>query len=195
MADNCPDPENLKHTRRNPIWEIPSCKNSSDTCETYAMQKAYSSHARQCMAISANSDPSQIFVRRIILTSCLDTWHGLTQWVTHKILGMIAWREHKLLIFEVPHCEPMGKSATGEDMLTFWCQRQLWKVGIRENFSIFGSKVKNTFQTISCTLAILPIETPPGGPQGKNSQSSFQAISRYLAIPNGDSPGGPPLLR
>jgi len=70
-------------------------------------------------------------------TSGLDTWLGLTQRVTHKILGIIPPREHELLIFEVPHYEPMGESATGEDMLTLQRQRQLWKFGIREKYFDF----------------------------------------------------------
>jgi len=59
------------------------------------------------------------------LTSVFYTWCGLTQRVTHKMLGTIPPREHELLNFEVPNHEPMGKSATGEDMLTLWCHRQL----------------------------------------------------------------------
>jgi len=47
------------------------------------------------------------------------------QRVTCRILGTIPPREHELSIFEVPYYEPMGKSATGEDMLTLRCQRQL----------------------------------------------------------------------
>jgi len=71
-------------------------------------------------------------------TSGLDTWHGLNQRVNHKIMGMIAARKHKLLTFEAPHYEPMGKSATGEDMLTLRYQRQLWKFGHKGKFFRFS---------------------------------------------------------
>jgi len=42
--------------------------------------------------------------------------------VIRKILGMIPPREHELLIFEVPHYKPMGKSVMETDMLTRRCQ-------------------------------------------------------------------------
>jgi len=57
-----PDPENLEHSRGNRNWEIPPQKNTTDTHETYAMQKAYLAMNCSARLISASSDPSQIFV-------------------------------------------------------------------------------------------------------------------------------------
>ena len=85
---------------------------------------------------------------------------------------MIAPKEHKLFIFEVPHCEPMEKSATGKDMSTLQSEAVVKVRPYGEKFLIFGSGAKNAFQTISRTLAILTMVTlPPYIGTGRHSHT------------------------
>ena len=81
-----PNSENLDLTWGIPNWEIPTRKNTSDTYEVYAMQKAYSPmHGSAWPFRQLRPLPKFLFGGRS--TSGLDTWHGLTQRVTLKNFG------------------------------------------------------------------------------------------------------------
>ena len=114
-------------------------------------------------------------------TSGLETWHGLTQRVTHKFWGWspegnMSYKFSKFPIMSLWKNQP-------------W-ERRCWLFGvrgscensdIRENFSIFENRVLNSFKTISRTLAIQTMMHPRGSPFW-DSQNLFHQISRHLAI-------------
>jgi len=88
LTSKMADFENLDLTRGIPNWEIPPWKNTSDTYETYTMQKAYlAMHGSAWPFRQLRPLPKFLFGYQS--TSSLDTWYGLTQRVTRKILGMI----------------------------------------------------------------------------------------------------------
>ena len=78
MADNCRWTPKIWNTPGEiQIGEFHHEKNSSDRYETYAMQKVYSSHARQCMAIFGNFGP---FPNFCLGTNQLPVWILDTDW-------------------------------------------------------------------------------------------------------------------
>jgi len=156
------DSDNLDLTWGMLNLAIPTRKDSSDSCDDPAMQKAYlPMHGNAWQMRQLHCLPKFLFVDRS--TSGFGTWRGLILRVTHISLGKIGPGEQKLWISEVPHCKSMGKLPLESDVLTLRCQRQLWKFHYKGNFfSVFGSRAKNTFQTISRTLAISVSVIPPG---------------------------------